>query len=185
MGSLSNIGERLKEENSQAIKELFTSMFSPLCAYGSRYITDPNDVKDMVQEVFVALWEKRNTFEQLAEIKSYLYASVRNNCLNYLKHLSVRSKQEDALIYQLESDHSLDNPVLEEESFNQLYQEIHILPTAAKKIMLLALRGLKNKEIAEELGVSENTVKTQKKIVYSKLKKRLSPTMNTFLFSFC
>ena len=97
--------------------------------------------------------------------------------------MAVRHKHEAILIYELESDQFLANQVIEEESFNQLYVEINHFPESARKIMLLALKGLKNKEIANELGISENTVKTQKKIAYSKLKKKLSPTLNAILLS--
>lgn len=97
--------------------------------------------------------------------------------------MNVRSNIENSLIYELESEHYYGNHVIEEEVFNQLYEEISHLPESAQKVMLLALKGLKNKEIADELGISANTVKTQKKIAYSKLKKKLSPTMNAILLS--
>ena len=96
--------------------------------------------------------------------------------------MSVRQKHEEQLIHELESTELFNQQVIEEDTFNLLYREIEKLPKSAKKIMLLALKGLKNKEIAETLGISENTVKTQKKIAYSKLKDKLSKTMLNFLF---
>ena len=100
-----------------------------------------------------------------------------------MKHKAVLEKHEEKLIYELESESFFTQHVIEEETFNQLYIEIEHLPKAAKKIILLALKGLKNKEIAEALNISENTVKTQKKIAYSKLKKGLSPIVNGILLS--
>ena len=85
------------------------------------------------------------------------------------------------MIYQLESDRDFTGHMIIEESFNQLYQEIKGLPEASRKIMLLALKGLKNREIGEKLGISENTVKTQKKIAYAKLKDKLNPVLNLIL----
>lgn len=96
--------------------------------------------------------------------------------------MSVRQKHEEQLIHELESTELFNQQVIEEDTFNLLYREIEKLPKSAKKIMLLALKGLKNKEIAETLAISENTVKTQKKIAYSKLKDKLSKTMLNFLF---
>ena len=127
--------------------------------------------------------EKRIDFNHEKAIKAFLYTSVRNKCLNYLNHKAVLQKHEEKLIYELESESFFTQHVVEEETFNQLYLEIEHLPNAAKKIILLALKGLKNKEIAEVLNISENTVKTQKKIAYSKLKGKLSLTLNTFLLS--
>jgi RNA polymerase sigma-70 factor (ECF subfamily) len=61
--------------------------------------------------------------------------------------------------------------------------EIKLLPEASREIMILALNGLKNQEIADELNISINTVKTQKKIAYSKLKQKLEPRILTILMS--
>jgi RNA polymerase sigma-70 factor (ECF subfamily) len=95
----------------------------------------------------------------------------------------VQKKHENSLIYELESDHQFANHVIEEETFNLLHAEIRDLPPSAQEIMMLALNGLKNQEIADELDISLNTVKTQKKIAYSKLKDRLGHRFNTLLLS--
>jgi RNA polymerase sigma-70 factor (ECF subfamily) len=180
---LANILGPLKAADKGLFKEIFDSHFKPLCAFGNKYISDPQAAEDLVQEAFVTFWNKKEDFEHFNAIKTFLYTSVRNSSINYLKHLAVRDKHQEAIIYELESAHNFGQQVIEEESFNQLYAEISHLPKSAKQIMLLALKGLKNKEIASELEISENTVKTQKKIAYSKLKDKLSPTANTFLLS--
>ena len=160
----------------------FDSYFRPLCAFGYRFISDTETIQDLVQSVFISLWDQIGNFENEKAVKAFLYTSVKNKCLNHLKHLSVRQKHEEQLIHELESGQSYTQQILEEDTFHLLYQEIENLPKSAKKIMMLALKGLKNKEIAEILAISENTVKTQKKIAYSKLKDRLSKTMLSFLF---
>lgn len=137
----------------------------------------------MTQEIFLSLWEKQDHFENDQSIKAYLYTSIRNKCLNFLKHQTVQKKHEAQLIYELESEQFFTAHVIEEEAFNQLYQEINNLPTSSQKVMLLALKGLKNQEIARTLNISENTVKTQKKIAYSKLRSKLSPPLMTILLS--
>jgi RNA polymerase sigma-70 factor (ECF subfamily) len=127
----------------------------------------------MVQEVFISCWEKRKDFDHINALKSFLYTSVRNKCLNHLKHQAVQKKHENSLVYELESDHQFASHVIEEEVFNQLHAEIRDLPKSAQEIMMLALNGLKNQDIADELNISLNTVKTQKKIAYSKIKDRM------------
>ena len=159
--------------NKGAFKDLFDQYFNALAAFGYKFVPDLPVVEDMVQEVFIACWEKRGDFSHINALKSFLYTSVRNRCLNHLKHQAVQKKHENALIYELESDHHFANHVIEEETFNLLHAEIKDLPKSAQEIMMLALNGLKNQEIADELDVSVNTVKTQKKIAYSKLKDRL------------
>lgn len=168
-----DIIEDLKKGDKKAFKGVFDSYFNALCAFGNKYIIDIHAVEDMIQEVFVNFWENRQNFENINSIKAFLYTSVRNKCLNHIKHQVVRQKSEKDLQQELESEQFFNNSVLEEEIFNQLYNEIKNLPGSAQKIMLLALNGLKNPEIADELQISINTVKTQKKIAYNKLKNKL------------
>ena len=171
--------------NKSAFKALFDHYFNALAAFGYKYVPDQPIVEDMVQEVFITCWEKRRDFNHINALKSFLYTSVKNKCLNHLKHQSVQKKHEDALIYELESDHRFASHVIEEETFNLLHAEIRDLPKSAQQIMMLALNGLKNQEIADELDISLNTVKTQKKIAYSKLKDRLGHKFTAvFLYLF-
>ena len=162
--------------NKKEFQKIYDLQFNPLCAFALKYIQNIEAVEDIVQEAFISLWEKRKDFNEIFSIKSFLYTSIRNKCLNQIKHKKVVQKHEELLIYQLESEQLFTQHVIEEETFNRLYQEIHHLPDASKEIMLLALNGLKNPEIAEELNISVNTVKTQKKIAYSKLKLKLIPS---------
>ena len=176
-----NLIKHLREGDRKAFREVFELYFNALSAFAYKYLPDRPLVEDMVQEVFISFWEKREDFHHINALKSFLYTSVRNKCLNQLKHQAVMKKHEPALAYELESDHHFTSHVIEEETFNQLYAEIRNLPGSAREIMILALNGLKNQEIGDELGISINTVKTQKKIAYSKLKEKLGTGFNTIL----
>jgi len=178
-----NIIRHIKKGDRKAFRAVFDEYFNALAAFGYKYIPDQFVVEDMVQEAFISFWEKREDFNHINAVKSFLYTSVRNKCLNHLKHQSVVQKHEKALVYELESDHAFTSHVIEEETFNQLFTEIRNLPPSAQEIMLLALNGLKNQEIADELKVSVNTVKTQKKIAYSKLKENLGSHFNGILLA--
>lgn len=179
-----DIIKHIKRGKKSAFRDLFDHYFSALAAFGYKYVADPDIVKDMVQEVFIASWEKRADFNHINALKSFLYTSIRNKCLNHLKHQAVQKKHESALVYELESDHQFANHVIEEETFNLLHAEIKVLPRSAQEIMMLALNGLKNQEIADELNISLNTVKTQKKIAYSKLKDRIGHRFEFVLLCF-
>jgi RNA polymerase sigma-70 factor (ECF subfamily) len=178
-----NIIRHINKGDRKAFKALFDAYFNALSAFGYKYIPDQFVVEDMVQESFISFWEKRKDFSHINAVKSFLYTSVRNKCLNHIKHQSVVQKHESALTYELESDHAFASHVIEEETFNQLFVEIRSLPKSAQKIMLLALNGLKNQEIADELSITINTVKTQKKIAYSKLKENLGSRFNGILLA--
>ncbi len=178
-----NIVRHINKGDRKAFRSVFDEYFNALAAFGYKYVTDQFEVEDLVQEAFISFWEKREDFNHINAVKSFLYTSVRNKCLNHLKHQTVVQKHEKALVYELESDHAFSSHVIEEETFNQLFVEIRNLPPSAQEIMLLALNGLKNQEIADELKVSVNTVKTQKKIAYSKLKENLGSHFNGILMA--
>ena len=169
--------------NQRIFQDIFNTYFNALCAFGYKYIKDNSIIEDFVQEAFVSLWEKRENFNQTITVKAFLYTTLRNRCLNHLKHQAVLQKHEQTLLFELESEQFFKQHVIEEEVFNQLHLAIQKLPESAKKIMFLALNGLTNNEIAEELGVSINTVKTQKKIAYSKVKDKISPLMQGILMA--
>ena len=170
--------------DKKAFNKVFDEYFNALCAFSYKYIADQSATEDIVQDVFIAFWEHNNEYDHINAAKAFLYTSVRNKCLNYLKHQLVLQKHHQALIYELESEQFFTQHVIEEDAFNRLYTEIRQLPIASQNIMLLALKGLKNREIATELNISENTVKTQKKIAYAKLKAKLDPVMRAILLSF-
>ena len=178
-----NIISNIKRGNRKAFREVFDNYFHALSAFGYKFVPDPPVVEDLVQESFISFWEKRQDFDHINAVNSFLYTSVRNNCLNHVKHQAVRKKHEPALVYELESDQNFSHHVIEEETFNHLMTEIKLLPESAMEIMILALNGLKNQEIADELNISINTVKTQKKIAYSKLKQKLEPRLEPLLLS--
>ena len=166
-----------------AFKQVFDSYFNALCAFCNKYLNNQSETEDTVQEVFVSFWEHKKDFDHINAIKAFLYTSVRNKCLNQLKRRLVRQKHESALIYELESEQFFINHVIEEDTFNRLYSEIKSLPDSSQKIMLLSLKGLKNREIAQQLDISENTVKTQKKIAYAKLRTKISGAAIAILLS--
>ncbi len=170
--------------DKKAFNQVFDEYFNALCAFSYKYIPDKSVTEDIVQDVFIAFWEHNKEFDHINAAKAFLYTSARNKCLNYLKHQLVLQKHQEALIYELESEQYFTRHVIEEDAFNRLYSEIRQLPLSSQNIMLLALKGLKNREIASELNISENTVKTQKKIAYAKLKPKLDNVMQAILLSF-
>ncbi len=163
--------------NNKVFQELFDFHFNALCAFCRKYV-ESDTAEDIVQEVFISFWHKKEDFTHLNAAKAFLYKSVRNKSLNHIRDEAVRQKHLNA---SAESD--FEQFVIEEETFNQLYNEIKNLPPASQQVMLLALNGLKNPEIADELNISLNTVKTQKKIAYAKLKSRISPFLHAFVLT--
>lgn len=167
--------------DKKSFKIIFDELYSRMCAYCYNYLHDQQEIEDLVQESFINLWNKRTDFDHINQIKSYLYTSVRNKSFNVIKHQAVMKTHESQIAY--EQDQFEEAEIVAEDYYGLLFNEIKQLPDRSQKIMTLALRGMKNREIAEELKISENTVKTQKKIAYAKLKERLSPPVFNWILS--
>ena len=86
--------DHIKLGNKENFKLVFDGYFSALCSFGYKYIQDISAVEDLTQEVFISLWDKRQNFDHINAIKAFLYTSVRNKCLNHLKHRVVIQKNE-------------------------------------------------------------------------------------------
>jgi len=153
-------------------KVLFDTFYTSLCLFSNKYLDDIDLSKDIVQEVFIKIWDQEIIFENEFTIKSCLYTSVRNKSLDYLrsKEYKVNRKLSIEDIKVLESDVYFEKEVLLEEYSRVVTRAIDTLPSKCKEIINLSLKGFKNEQISEELSISMNTVKTQKRIAYRKLR---------------
>ena len=164
---------RIILNNKQEFRKLFDLYYPALCLYALAIVHDNFLAEDLVQEVFITLWEKSDDFDNMHAIRTFLYTSVKNKCLNILEHEKVIRKHKEYVQHELMNDTLLNNQIIEEETHRLIYTAINELPSECRNILLLGISGLKNKEIAEELQLSVNTVKTQKKIAYRYLKIKL------------
>ncbi len=154
-----HIIERLKKGDQIAYKELFDFFYMPLCIYAVKFIDSYQDAEDIVQDFFVKFWNNKMYLNINMNLKSYLFTSIRNNALNFLrqKNKYIFEAVEDIEVKIEELDKS-ELSVLEE----RLQQEIEALPEKSREVFLeVVLNDLKYKEVAEKLGISINTVKTQ------------------------
>lgn len=154
------------------LKKIFDLYYSTLVQYANRFLYPKDECEDLVQDVFVGLWEKENTFPDEISLKVYLYKTVRNKCYNIIKHNKVKYKYAENIVQSLEDDNLFLKQILEEEIVRQLYHAIEVLPQRKKEIIKLSLKGLKNTEIAEELQIKLQTVKTLKSQSYKILREQ-------------
>ncbi|MGO4772323.1 RNA polymerase sigma-70 factor [Flavobacterium sp. W22_SRS_FK3] len=153
-------------------KELFYSLYPRLVGYSLNFVKDDFAAEEVVENVMLLLWENRVKFEKVNDIKSYLYKMVKNESLSYIKN-----KQKS-----VELDHHLseedtvdfDFAILEEEVYATLLEALHSLPLKCKEVFELScLEGMKYKDIAEQLNISVNTVKSQRARAIELLKEKL------------
>lgn len=167
--------EGVNRKEDKAWDELYQYFYAPLCCYSARITRNENAAEDIVQGCLVRLWHSSVCFREIKVITSYLYRSVYNASLNF-----VRSRQRAWKLHEEWMDRVLEDEeegmamALEEEAITRFYTVVSGLPEQQREILLLCMKGEKVKEIAAKLGISENTVKTQKKRAYHFLREQLS-----------
>jgi RNA polymerase sigma-70 factor (ECF subfamily) len=152
-----------------AFNLLFKSHFKSLCISALLLVKDEKIAEDVVQDVFLKIWSKRNELEQVANITSYLYTSVKNACLDQLR----KAKHTDDISEVEVSDEALDpfHSVRIKELNKHLQEATASLPLQCKLVFeMVYIDGKKYQEVADELGLSINTVKTQLKRALEKMR---------------
>ncbi|MCK8524269.1 RNA polymerase sigma-70 factor [Aquimarina sp. D1M17] len=156
--------EQIRNKNEKVFESVFKEYFKVLTIHAKKYVLDLDIAKDITQETFVKLYEKREELVIHTSLKSFLYTAVRNRCLDYIKLNKIRQNHKDAIAYQ-----SATNSEEEEEDkeirITELKQKIHkviqTLPSQNQKIFMLSrFEGKTNQEIADELNISKRTVET-------------------------
>lgn len=176
----------LQYNNLKGFNELFDSLYARLCLFANGYVNDTDLSEDLVQEVFIKVWEKKPILFEHIHAKAYLYRAVRNRCLNYLKSKRrwLINKSVDPEQLDIESEDFFDTSMFTVETYSALYNALDMLPKKTAKVIELTLKDYSNNEIADELSVSTSTVRTQKSLAYQKLRKLLNGLNQFFTFFF-
>ena len=174
---------KLNARDHEAFKQLFREYFQDIAYYSSKILKDTDVAEDVAQDVFIRLWEKENYFENYLALKSYLYLSARNGCLNYIKHHIIVLEHAQHLV-QEETDEQTWDTIVESEIISLLSDYIRHLPGECAKIMELVMQGYNSTEISTLTGASSSTVRSQKQRGISLLKKMVSPELYTLLVLF-
>lgn len=162
--------EELKKGNEKEFKELYQLYFPHFLSFALSYVKVEDAAHDLVQDTFIAYWEKHSDFSDEISLKVFFYRAIRNKCLNHLRDSSKKEKQDINEFQHLESTDYLEEQIIQEEVAITIRQQIAKLSPQAKKILLLSLEGKSNQEIAKALSISINTVKTHKLKAYSQLR---------------
>lgn len=153
----------LKGGDGSAFSELYNRYKQALYFHANRSLKDHDEARDMVQELFAAIWTKRETIAIPKSVDAYLYGSIRNRILNFIAHQKVVSKYTDSIDAFLERGHSTTDEIVREKELNNiLLQEIALLPPKMREVFELSRnQELSYKQIAEQLNISDQSVKKQ------------------------
>lgn len=147
-------------DNNINFDDLFRYNYRPLCLYALHYLQDADLAEDVVQESYTALWEKLQEGVHVLNRKSYLYMMVRNRCLDHLRKKGIPTES----LKPYDTYGIIDDDDAQERSQTEarMWTAIDSLPEKCREVFIMSKReGMKYEEIAQELGISENTVRNQ------------------------
>jgi RNA polymerase sigma-70 factor (ECF subfamily) len=149
--------------SESAFELLFRSHFREMCLLSVRYVKDMEVSREIVQDAFTSLWEKRTSIDPLKPVKAYLATTVRNKSLNYLRD----NKKFNGNLLGFEKLYpeetaEVSDPLVAEEIRKKIRSATDLLPEKCREIFLMNRNEqLKYHEIAGKLGISVKTVETQ------------------------
>lgn len=149
--------------NSQGFKRFFELYFEPVYRFVRKYTEEDAIARDITQDTFIRLYERRRDFDVPEKAKSFIYITARNLCLDHLKHQKIKQQYQQTQSVSKAEDPDFLHEITYQETLRILHQAIDTLPPQTRKIILLGLNGKNNNEIAETLNISVNTVKSLKK----------------------
>lgn len=158
-----------------AFKVLYDNCYETLIVYSVRLIHDRNSAEDIVQSVFVTLWERRDSFYTVGAARSFLFVSVRNRSIDFLQHKSVEGRYAKHVFAsnELTENPDEDADVFTAEVYARLFKAIDELSQRQREIFILMMNGHKNRDIAKALGIAEDTVRVQKRRAMKSLRLKL------------
>jgi len=191
MGKEVNINLQLTVQ-LQCFKELFLNHYSSLCVYALRFVDDSDACKDVVQDCFIGLWEKRAQLDFSRSLKPLLYKSVHDKAIDYTRRASTQNATLDEAValhpLDVEWEAILSEQILDEIDCKQIVEEVNkcldgLTPYCANVYRMSREEGLSNKEIAERLKISVKAVEKQMTKALSIIRKHLMNTgYLTFIF---
>jgi len=153
----------IRQGNERVYETVFRKYYQALCNYACGILKDIDDAEEVVQSIFLKLWEQREVIEINVSLKSYLYRAVHNTCMNRLKHLKIQDSYRQYVGKYLEDTFdSATDMMSKNELENRISQALEKLPEQCRIIFKMSrFEELKYQEIADKLGLSIKTIENQ------------------------
>lgn len=143
----------------KTFNDVFDELYVPLCYFSNSILENNELAEDVVQSVFLKLWEQNEKRNKINNIKAYIYRSVHNASIDRLH----KEERTVSISKELVQNDNIELRIIEEEVSNELKKVLRLLPKKCKKVFLLSvLNKWSYKQIARELSITENTVKSQR-----------------------
>lgn len=161
-----------QSDNSKLFHALFREYYAALVLFALRFVESQEAAEDVVQDVFVKIWETKDELDRIENLPPYLYQMVRYRCLNHIRAQKLRLAPQSADDVE-NADDPTDSYIFED-SLRIVMSAVDQLPRACREVFLLHLQGYSAKEIAEKLSIASETVKKQKQIARKILREKIT-----------
>jgi RNA polymerase sigma-70 factor (ECF subfamily) len=176
---------RLKEGDEGAFNTLFRKYYSAMCLFANQFLHDRELAEEIVQDMFVKMWEKQAVLNIETSVKQYLFRAVRNHCLNQIQHEKIKKQYANKVLETASQEINVDQYYLEVDLVRRIEKSIESLPPKRKEIFRLSReQGLRYKEIADTLGISVKTVEAQMGLALKYLREDLKDFSNYLMTLF-
>jgi RNA polymerase sigma-70 factor, ECF subfamily len=175
----------IQNDDKNAFEVLFKKLYPRLKDFASKVVKDEDIAKDIVQDVFIKLWEKKKTVETI-NIEAFIFKSVKNQCLTHIKHLKIVENVNSNLsnlseveeLYRIDFVRNEPYILIEKELQIQIESVVDLLPSQCRNVFMLSrVDGMKNREIAEKLGINIKNVERHITRALREFKKHLGDTI--------
>lgn len=181
MKNTERILAQFEKDERKGFRLLYDSFYNSLVSFATQVVGEAEEAADIVQECFVDFWVNRRFSSLRESLECYLFSAVKHGCLNYLRNTRRRENKYERVRDELYGEVAEENLELIE----KLYLAIEALPEERKRILnMVCMEGMKYREVADRLGISINTVKTQMGRAFQFLRKELGGNEELFLVFF-
>ncbi|MBS1738453.1 MAG: RNA polymerase sigma-70 factor [Bacteroidetes bacterium] len=176
-------GRNLHIGEEKSFDYFFRQYYAALVFFANSIIHNHEESKDIVQDCFIKLWDSESINERFETVKSFLYTSVRNACIDFIRKKQVREKARLQLIKNnIEEDFEYFDEVAFAEMMRQVFEHIEELPKTMQRVLRMHyLQGKKYKEIADGLETSPDAIRKQKERAIKIIRQKLLLLFNIFL----
>lgn len=153
----------LKNGNTESYCLCYDLYFKVLCSYSNSIIRDPGVSEEIVQDLFLALWENREKLPDTGSLKAYLFTAVRNDCLDHIKHRKIEKKYaEEYMLTAITHYENIYSELLDKDISRHLDSAIGKLSERCREVFMLSrFHYLSYRDIADKLDISVKTVENQ------------------------
>lgn len=181
--SLLYVKEQIAQGSQKAFKELYDCYSIKLVHFAYVIVKQRDASLEIVDEVFIKIWKNKSNIKEISNIKVYLYTAVKNTSLNYLSRKAKEQQTEpfDFINIQLNDESSPEQRLITSEIYQKIKTAVNDLPSRCKMIFKLVREdGLKYKEVAAVLNISENTVDAQMVIAVHRISEAVKGQFDFF-----